>query len=100
MANPMDVISVKASFVSLISFPTHPLGLGWKIPILRIEPSDGAEPCFELELSVMGSAVAIEKLRRVGHPTPPPRLCRQQNRVAPGGRHDTNFNVRICRIFN
>jgi LmbE family N-acetylglucosaminyl deacetylase len=28
------LIPIKASFVSLISFPTHPLGLGWEIPVL------------------------------------------------------------------
>jgi hypothetical protein len=35
------LIPIKASFVSLISFPTHPLGLGWEIPVLPPLESPG-----------------------------------------------------------
>ena len=43
------LIPIKASFVSLISFPTHPLGLGWEIPVLLppLESPGGASGgCF------------------------------------------------------
>jgi hypothetical protein len=42
------LIPIKASFVSLISFPTHPLELGWEIPVLRPleSPGGASRGCF------------------------------------------------------
>jgi hypothetical protein len=38
------LVPVKTRFVSLIGLPAHPLGLGWQVPLLGVEPFDGAEP--------------------------------------------------------
>ena len=61
------VVTLKTRFVSPIGLPSHPLGLGRKIPILAVQLSDGTEPSIDLGLPMMRATIPIEKLGRIGY---------------------------------
>jgi hypothetical protein len=67
---------------------SHPFRPRRKIPLIRLEPTDGAQPRINFRLALVSTIYAITELRIIGD-LPSPSLLRCKS-MGPGGIHSTD----------